>query len=184
MDIISQTINYIEVVANKEAQGLDSTPEEWNKAASAIRAASSTLSSSQFLLIAEAFNNVYLYFDLDTIYIDCIESMPEYPPIELFTSTSSSYVIKGLRESCFLGGDFTPTSDLPIFSEVFNRIVASDIPLYKLLDGSLLEKCSLHELRLFIEVIFTIIHKEDPVNAVWYGLVETISLYLDQAVQR
>lgn len=181
MDIVSQTIECIEVFAVK---GLDSTQEEWDQADDAIRRASTILSPSQFLRIAEAFNNSHLYFDLDTIYIDCIESMAEYPPLDLFTSTSSSYVIKDLRESCFLGGDFIPTSDLPIFSEIFSKIVESDVPLYKLLTDSLLEKCSLHELRLFIEVIFTITHKEKPVDTVWYGLIETISLYLDQAVAR
>ncbi len=140
------------------------------------------LTVKEFYSISSAFKDCEMgnYFDLDTEFIHLLEGKEGYPLSLLFTDTSSSDLVRVLRMRCWnaLSSDaFAPSSDIPTFSKVYLQYLnSSETDFARSITSQNIKDSSLHELRLFLEVL---IHHQELWD-IQYIVQELISR-LDEA---
>jgi hypothetical protein len=113
--------------------------------------------------ITEMFKLVYLFrdganvWDVDEVYMHAIEKMPSYPPVELFTDTTTNNMISHLRRRYWNHQTIPYDESIATFYELATQLFAKkdfygkSVPRW--LSSELIGKMSNHEVRLTLEII-------------------------------
>lgn len=141
---------------------------------------SKLISVEDFFQIVYVFTNEGMYFGLDETYLNFIEQMPNYPPVELFISTAPNTIIADLRERSFARGEIAFHPSISNFAEVFDKYKNTEISIDNLVNESLVRKCSVHEMRLLVELVMFIMHGGEYNHIDLRLALHSIALYLDR----
>lgn len=164
---------------SKEVVDDDSFVQYIDNLCDEIESLSRRISVEDFLQIVRVFTNEGMYFGLDRAYLEAIETMPNYPPPGLFLFSEPNGIVVDLRARSIYRGEVPFHTSLSNFVEAFEKYTNTEIPIYRIIDESLVSKSSLHERRLLIELIMLILSEKDFDSSNIYLALYNISLYIE-----